>query len=83
MVCSPTWLLRPRRDIMLRSMAAASFSTLLRITWSICPTIRTGEDAPAFVPGAMAATSPASSTKNPADAPLAPLGSTISHYRNR
>ena len=51
-------------------------NTLLRITWSICPTSRTGDDAPEFVPGAMAAISPASSTKNPADAARAPLGST-------
>ena len=41
-----------------------------------CPSPPTGCAAPVFVPGAIAATSPESSRKNPADAAEAPEGAT-------
>jgi hypothetical protein len=61
---------------MLRRYAAASFSTFCFMTASISAPIRTGCAAPVAVPGAIAATSPASSRKNPADAARPPLGAT-------
>ena len=76
MVFSASSALRPRLMTMLRSHADASFSTLLRITGSICPAISTGDAAPVLVPGAMAATSAASRRKNPAEAARPPLGVT-------
>jgi hypothetical protein len=75
-VFSASSALRPRFPAMLRSQAAVSFSILFRITGSICCPIRTGEAAPVFVPGAMAATSAIWSTKKPAEAARAPPGVT-------
>ena len=68
--------LRPASVRVLRSHADRSFSILCRITGSICSFSSTGDDAPVLVPGAMAATSDASSKKNPAEAARPPLGVT-------
>ena len=58
-----------------RINAAASFSSLDFMIGSISPPVdKTGWDAPVLVPGAIAATSPASSRKNPAEAARAPEG---------
>ncbi len=60
---------------MVRISAAASFPTFDFITESISPPpSRTGCDAPVLVPGAIAAMSPASSRKKPAEAARAPEG---------
>ena len=54
------------------SCSAFSFS----VFGSSCPSPATGCAAPVFVPGAIAATSPARRRKNPADAAEAPEGET-------
>ena len=54
------------------SCSAFSFS----VFGSSCPSPATGCAAPALVPGAIAATSPARSRKNPAEAAWAPEGAT-------
>ena len=60
----------------LSSRALASCSTFCFMIGSICDPTSTGWAAPVFVPGAIAATSPDSSRKNPADAARPPLGVT-------
>ncbi len=72
MVFSASSALRPRLVTMLRSIAAESFSTLARITGSICCPSSTGDAAPVFVPGAIAAMSPACRIKKPAEAARPP-----------
>jgi hypothetical protein len=76
MAFSASALLRPRLATILRREAAASFSIFCFMTASISPVISTGCAAPVLVPGAMAATSPASRMKKPAEAARAPLGAT-------
>ena len=67
---------RPRSTASVRAKAAASFSTFLSISLSICPPTATGCAAPMFVAGAMAATWAAMVRKTPAEAARAPVGAT-------
>ena len=75
---SASSLLRPRREVTLqqRGLPRASFSTFCFMMGSISVPTITGCAAPVLVPGAMAATSPASRMKKPAEAPRAPAGAT-------
>ncbi len=75
--CSATFTSRPLRAASERMAAAASCSTF----WPMVPVSEspfgpTGWAAPVRVPGAIAATSAASSRKKPAEAACAPLGAT-------
>ena len=56
--------------------AAASFSTFFSIVLSAPPPRATGDAAPIFVAGAIAATCAAIVMKTPADAARAPVGAT-------
>jgi hypothetical protein len=68
--------LRPRCAATVRANAAASLVALWARVESIGPWRFTGVAAPMFVPGAIAATSPAITTNTPADAARAPPGIT-------
>ena len=69
--------LRPRWRASVRTKARASCSAFsLIVLGRSCPSPPTGCAAPVFVPGAIAATSPAISRKKPADAAWAPDGAT-------
>ena len=72
--------LRPRLEAMERISAAVSFSIFRFISSSglaaIGPNSKTGCAAPAFVPGAIAATSAASRMKIPAEPARLPVGVT-------
>ena len=69
--------MRPRSDAMLRTSAVVSSSTLRRsVGGRSSPVPETGEAAPMFVPGAIAAMCAATVTSVPADAACAPLGET-------
>ncbi len=67
---------RLRRLTYERRNAVASFSSFCFMIGSSCRPSITGCAAPAFVPGAIAATSAASSRKNPAEPARLPAGST-------
>ena len=69
--------LRPRSAAIVRANAAASFSTFLDISLSICPPpAATGCAAPMLVAGAIAATCAAMVMNTPAEAARAPVGAT-------
>ena len=68
---------RPRGSVRERISAAASSLIFFPIVFGrSSPPLPTGDAAPAFVPGAIAATSQAIRTKKPAEAACAPGGQT-------
>ena len=74
---SASWTLRPRRLAQVRASAATSDAIFLAIvSSSFSPLPCTGCAAPMWVPGAIAATSAAMVSRNPAEAARLPEGPT-------